>query len=551
MRETLLISAINTRLKLSAGGRKLLLSRPGTPYLAGFCLAYVLAAGFGQWLAIAPGTAITLWPPSGLFIATLIANRNVSWPWWMLAGCFAELICNVIWFHNALPLAVTLAAGNSLEAVAGAWMVGRFCRPPIRFETLREVLALTVLAAVIAPVVSATIGSAALAGFGIQPFAQAWPDWWIGDATGVLVFAPVVLVALQNWQEMPRLSAARLAEAGLLGAVLVGVGYLSLNSYLPFAYIVMPPLLWAAVRFEFGGAVIALALLALMTGLFTVSGLSQFSPGTGLNGHGHIMMQLFLAISAFSALVVAALSRQYHQTLETLRIANSVLEARVAERTEKLRASEQKTQLLMREVNHRSKNTLGLVQAIANQTAAGEPKDFVARFSQRIRSLAANQDLLVNNTWDAVNVRELVKSQFDPFTDVIGARINLAGPSLRLTPEAAQSVSLALHELVTNAIKYGALSRDAGSIDLTWKVVGNRFLMSWTERGGPPVPPPLRQGFGTKVLTALVNMSVDGEATLDYPAAGLTWELKCPAANALMPETNITSQHPALPPAAA
>jgi PAS domain S-box-containing protein len=165
------------------------------------------------------------------------------------------------------------------------------------------------------------VGSATLAWFGIlsQTFTAAWPLWWIGDATGVLIIAPLALVVFQNWRAKAQLSAARWMEAGVLGVILLGVAALSLSGSLPFAYIIMPPLLWAAVRFEFRGAAVALTLLALITAVFTISGASQFAGDPESQRHKQIMLQLFLAISAFSALIVAAISRQHQLAVLTLR----------------------------------------------------------------------------------------------------------------------------------------------------------------------------------------------------------------------------------------
>jgi len=316
--------------------------RPRVRRLILFFVLYVVAAAFAQLLAIIPGTGISIWPPAGLFIATLILSPKGSWSWWVLAGLAAELTGNILWFRNPLPVAVLMYTGNALEAIVGAWLVRRFCNGPLRLETLREVLVLLAFGAGLAPVVSATIGSATLAWFGLQPFARAWPLWWIGDATGVLIVAPLALVLVQDWQGIARLSVARAIEAGVLLLVLLGAAILSLSGYLPFAYIIMPPLLWAAVRFEFKGAAVLLVLLAVMTALFTVSGESQFAGDAGSQKQKHIMMQLFLAISALSALVVAALSRQYQQALQTLRAANNELETRVTERTGSLRDSERR-----------------------------------------------------------------------------------------------------------------------------------------------------------------------------------------------------------------
>jgi two-component sensor histidine kinase len=186
----------------------------------------------------------------------------------------------------------------------------------------------------------------------------------------------------------------------------------------------------------------------------------------------------------------------------------------------------------MREINHRAKNMLSVVDAIAHQTAAKSPEDFIERFSERIQALSANQDLLVRNEWKGVEIAELVRAQLAHFVDLIGSRIAVQGPRLRLNPAAAQAIGLALHELATNAGKYGALSKDRGRVDIFWGSDGDTLTMSWTECDGP-VSPPKQRGFGTTVMVAMAERSVGGEVQLDYTHSGVRWRLICPAANAL------------------
>jgi PAS domain S-box-containing protein len=193
----------------------------------------------------------------------------------------------------------------------------------------------------------------------------------------------------------------------------------------------------------------------------------------------------------------------------------------------------EKERLLMREVNHRAKNMLSVVDAIAHQTATKNPEDFIERFSDRIKALSANQDLLVHNEWQGVEIEELVRAQCAHFADLIGSRKLLAGPRLRLKALAAQAIGLALHELSTNAGKYGALSTDTGRVDIRWGIEGETFTISWTERDGPPVSPPQRRGFGTVVMKEMTERSLDGRVELDYATTGVTWRLTCPAANAV------------------
>jgi PAS domain S-box-containing protein len=207
----------------------------------------------------------------------------------------------------------------------------------------------------------------------------------------------------------------------------------------------------------------------------------------------------------------------------------------VAQDVTERKAREEQVHLLMREVNHRAKNMLSLVQAIARQTAARESEDFIGRFTERIQALAANQDLLIRNEWQGVDVQDLVRAQLAHFADLVGSRIAVRGPKVHLNAAAAQAIGLALHELATNAGKYGALSVDVGSVDVGWRANGGIFAMSWTERNGPPVSQPERRGFGSTVIESMAKRTVGGEVQLDYAPSGLMWGLTCPQANALEP----------------
>jgi PAS domain S-box-containing protein len=194
---------------------------------------------------------------------------------------------------------------------------------------------------------------------------------------------------------------------------------------------------------------------------------------------------------------------------------------------------EEKEHLLMREINHRAKNMLSVVASIAHQTAARNPDDFVARFSERIQALSANQDLLVQSAWSGVEIADLVRAQLAHFADLIGSRITVQGPELRLTPASAQAIGLALHELATNAGKYGALSTDKGRVEIFWATADGIFTMSWIECDGPPVSAPQQHGFGSVVMEEMTERSLGGNVRLDYAPSGVTWRLTCPATNAV------------------
>ncbi|RNJ49105.1 HWE histidine kinase domain-containing protein [Methylocystis hirsuta] len=205
--------------------------------------------------------------------------------------------------------------------------------------------------------------------------------------------------------------------------------------------------------------------------------------------------------------------------------------------TERVRAEEQRA-LLMRELNHRSKNMLSIVLAIARATAGNPGRDFEETFQERILSLAANQDLLVASDWQGVTLSDLVRSQLAHLEDLIDDRIALNGPPLIISAAASQSFSMALHELATNAVKYGALSNSDGRVDIEWGVrerdgEGRRFTMRWRETEGPAVVPPARNGFGSTVIRDMIRLNLRGDARLQYDSAGVVWDFECPIENVL------------------
>jgi PAS domain S-box-containing protein len=198
-------------------------------------------------------------------------------------------------------------------------------------------------------------------------------------------------------------------------------------------------------------------------------------------------------------------------------------------------AYEENIRYLMRESNHRVKNMLSLVDAVARQTAAAGAEDFLPRFSDRLRALAASQDLLVQTEWKGADLAALIESQLLHFADLIGRRILLDGAPFDLSAAAARTLGMALHELATNAAKYGALSNGRGRVEIAWRVgVGDgdeTFSISWTERNGPRVKAPVRDGFGGRVVKSMVEQAFSGAVTLEYAESGVVWTLRCPLAS--------------------
>ena len=620
---------------------------PGIGALVAFYAAYMLAAGFGRWMMVIPDVPITVWPPNGVILAVLLTQPRQTWPWWIVVGAVGEFTGNLIWFHNPLAWALGYVVANAAGVIAAALLLAPYLDAPIRrLSTLPQVLAFLVIGALAAPAISATIGSAVSALAGKSAFFTTWPAWWLGDATGILIATPLVISTMNVWRDATWPTTAQVLEGAVIALVLAGLSAWEMVTAASHAFLLPLPVLWAALRFEFRGATLAVLGLAFAIGLHAQN--FDTVQGAFVNtAQLHAKMQALILVAASTGLIVAAIIRQQRQALSDLAQVNLELEARVAERTRAIEAAERRfkatfenagvgisivdsdgklmrvndslakmlgyaleemeghpldqfthpedralgeaawdrlktgaadeydlekryihkdgatvwghttvscvrhpdgriaylikiiqditarklsdetRQLLTMEVNHRSKNLLTIVQVIARQTAARSPEDFVKTFGARLRALAANQDLLVKSEWQRIDLGELVRSQLEHF-GAMGDRLVLSGPSVMVPPSAAQALGMALHELATNAAKYGSLSNETGKVEISWTVEGDMFHMTWREVGGPEVTAPGSSGFGTTVLDTMTAASTSGDVNIDYAPDGVVWQLHCP-----------------------
>ena len=193
--------------------------------------------------------------------------------------------------------------------------------------------------------------------------------------------------------------------------------------------------------------------------------------------------------------------------------------------------------LLARELAHRSKNMLSIIQAMARQTAREGigAQEFERAFSLRLAALSASQDVLMRGDWRGADLADVVRAQLGPYE----GRFEAGGPSLHLKPDAAHYVGMALHELATNAAKYGALSNHKGKVSIAWQCLRPtdggepRVRLSWAETDGPPVQPATRRGFGQMLVKKLAASALDGTAKLDLAPTGVRWSLEFPAVHLL------------------
>jgi PAS domain S-box-containing protein len=182
--------------------------------------------------------------------------------------------------------------------------------------------------------------------------------------------------------------------------------------------------------------------------------------------------------------------------------------------------AEELQQLLVNELNHRVKNTLASVQSIAIQTLRDAVDLSSARtaLNARIISLARAHDLLTDRSWSGADLADLVARAMTPFA---AGQIVLDGPSVEVSPKCALTLSLALHELATNAAKYGALSRPEGCVELRWNARDGQLTLDWRESGGPPVVAPSRRGFGSRLIQDGLVHDLDGQTQLEFGAGGV------------------------------
>jgi PAS domain S-box-containing protein len=193
--------------------------------------------------------------------------------------------------------------------------------------------------------------------------------------------------------------------------------------------------------------------------------------------------------------------------------------------------------LLMRELTHRSKNLLAVIQAMARQTArySGSIDGFLGRFAARLQGLAASHDLLINEGWHGASLRELIRSQLATYFDGDQGPVAIEGPEIALKPEAAQNVGLALHELAINAEQFGALSIASGRVSVNWGAdhPGEAVTLAWCEQFGPKVKTRRKRGFGSLVIERNLPRAIDAKVEMNFDVDGLRCHIEIPASQIL------------------
>lgn len=235
---------------------------------------------------------------------------------------------------------------------------------------------------------------------------------------------------------------------------------------------------------------------------------------------------------------VTVLERPFHPAVLVSAVASAMRARRRQREVEAHLADRQRTHerqaLLIRELHHRVKNTLSTVQGLLGATSrSAETVDgFYKSFSDRIVSLSRTHDLLTEDYWQKASLDQMLRNELEPFDNKTPNRISLVGPPVELSADLAVPTGMAIHELTTNSVKYGALSVPEGRIDVDWNLQSedgvDRIKISWAERDGPSVVPPDRKGFGSTLIQRVLTMQCDAKVDLKFCPEGLRFKMDAP-----------------------
>ena len=426
---------------------------------------YFGAGKLGLSLAVVHASASAVWPPTGIALAAFLVFGRWVWPA-ILAGAF---LVNVTTEGNAAT-SLGIAAGNTLEGVVGAWLVGRFAGGASAFERPWDVLKFLVLAGLVATAVSPSLGLTSLCLGGYAPwteYGRIWLTWWLGDAGGAVVVAPTLVLWARprrgGWRRAQWLEAgALLAVVALVGAVAFGGLGTPPRSLRALSFLCLPPTIWSA--FRFGPRETATAVLFLSA--IAIAGTLQVGPVPGESANESLLfLQLFMGVVSATALLLAAVVREYRRTLEALERQTADLARSNAELDE-----------FAHVVSHDLKAPLRGISSVAAWIAEdcrdllpGESREHVALLEQRARRMGQLIDGVLSYTrvrhrpaaLEAVDSRAVAEEVVDSLAPPPGVVVRIAG-SLPVVLYERIQLTQVLQNLIQNAVQH--LGRPSGEV---------------------------------------------------------------------------------------
>ncbi len=500
------------RLKAKASGA----ARPtrswsGSVWLTiGVGIAYFLAARLSLALLTPDGVAV-FWPAAGVSTGALLALGPRGRLPVVIGTIAATIAANLLGDRN-LWSSIIFAFANAGEALLTAALIEHYFGPNFRLDRLRCVLGL-IGAAIVGTAVSGLGGTLGFALFhgATKSILVTWQDWFLSDALGIVTIAPLVIGLGEAARERPPRrevveGLVALAALAVMSAVVISLPPEPWQTVVPIA-LLFPLLLWIAARCRpvFAAAAAFIVTIALVWA--TTFQIGHFGdPGLPMADR---------VLAARAGILTAALCA-------------SVLAALFAER----RRHEAHQRLLIAELDHRVKNLLARVAVVVMCTrqANASLDDYIEALNRRIHSMADAHSLLSQNRWHGVDLAELVRHQLAPYGTPTNTAIG--GPDVTLPVAAAQAMAMVLHELVTNAVKYGALSTPHGRVEVNWSRRPSdgpgKLSIVWREIDGPPIPASPECGYGVSLIRDLVPHELGGAVDLVLAADGVCCTIEIP-----------------------
>jgi two-component sensor histidine kinase len=468
--------------------------------------AYAVTGWLGLRLPYYGEQVTLVWAPAAIALAAIQLAGPIVVPGISLAA-FAV---NFVVAPRQPALAAAIAVGNTLGPTITAMLLVRVYALRPQLDRVRDALAYLGVGVLGTSLITATVGALSLCAVGDTPWSDlsmAWSVWLGGDAAGLLIVGPLLL----TWLSKPDPILAKpitVAEKTAMVLVVTLITTITL-AYgervvsLPYAFGLV--CLWILLRVGPSGAAVAIAAVAISLVIGTALGVGPFVVQSARAG----MLSLWLFVAAVGALSITA-------------------SALVAERDSALHHQRR----LLTELDHRVKNTLATVVALAERSGEGAVgiDDYRERFVSRIRAVARTHEGMARSDWHAMNVADVVAMTLAPFDGVAPRHLLASGDAATLAARKVAPLTMVLHELATNAVKYGAWSRPEGRVAVTWerRAAGATLCFTWQESGGPQVTAKPSRGYGLGLIEGLVGQELGGRAELDFAAAGLVCRFQIP-----------------------
>jgi two-component sensor histidine kinase len=475
----------------------------------GVAVAYASTGWLGLQFPYYGDYVTLVWVPTGIALAAVILVGPTVVP-----GIFLGSFGLNLTIEPDIPAgAAIIAAGNTLApALTGLVLARRGTFRP-QLDRVRDVLAFFGIGVVGTGVITASLGPLWLCAYGGAPwrdYPSVWLTWFGGEAVGSMIVGPLLLTWLSARE--PTIaeragSAEKLAMIAAVAAVAVSIFFFG-DRVTSLTYVC--GLMFAWILFRTGPRETTLAVAAIAMALVVATSLGAGPFGMLPPRAGMLSLWMFLAAAGGTIITCAALATERdHALLHQKR--------------------------LVAELDHRVKNTLATVVALAERSAAEADgvDDFQQRLIGRIRAIARTHEGLARSNWEPMKVADVVAMTLSPFGGNGSSRLVAGGDNVTLTAAEVAPLTMVLHELATNAAKHGAWSRDDGRVAIEWKQSGETPLrVSWHEAGGPPLAGPPNPGFGLRLIEGIVGHQLGGDADLDFRSEGLLCTFQIPVESA-------------------